>query len=435
MKADIGNIWLVFVLLQLFSLVPSLAQDIIFYRSEFEQVGDILGDVDLSSEGLYEYELKTGTYSNYYKVDPSSGVLSINSVIDDVAGELTSHHITVSCGTDELIVEIVDGYDYMLGNHSEYVVLDAHQETHIVADNAYCGYNNLWGRGTAQEGVDFRMATLCHADMPDHTLFIWDTPSSAKDFDGASVWSYISVLWGNRKGMRSDLDGFPFQLASIQSMQLDFDFEQLYGTEGYKIALNHFLTNESYLDNFSSNDGDFFLVFDQKGTWIPPYPVSLSDTVINNCNFARLYKEENGYEWRRVIIKNEQKLLKGSVDLKGIYDSFVSRGYLNANQYIPNIQIGLEVTDGFGALIMNQWKIRMNDTSMDVKDRQSVPVQAYPNPSQGKFSLAKVSYWSIFSLNGIELISGNGDQVDLSTYPSGIYLLKIGKQVVKLIKQ
>lgn len=414
--------------------IKGTAQEQIIYRSEYEQVGDYICDVNMAGEGISAYSITNGNSDNYFTIDASTGVISIQAVIQDVYGAVTMHDLTIKCGTQQQQIRIVDGYDYWLSQHSDYVVLDKHLDSYIMENNPYSGYNNLWGRGDAAEGTDFRMATLCHPDLPEQTLFLWDTPSTAKDFNGASVWSYINVLWGNRKGYREDLEGFPLQLSSIQSMQLDFDFEQLYGTEDYKIALNHFLTDEGYIDAFSSNDGDFFLVFDQKGTWIPPYPVELPDTVINSCDFARLYKSENGYEWRRVIIKNNQKLLKGSIDMKGIYDGFISRGYLNVNQCIPNIQVGLEITSGYGALRMNQWRIHVNDSTVGIEEHYTKQGLVYPNPSSGIFRLKEVAGWQVFSLDGALIKSGNNDEVDLSNYPSGVYILNIEKQSLKLVK-
>ncbi|WP_430816520.1 T9SS type A sorting domain-containing protein [Carboxylicivirga sp. RSCT41] len=434
MKADIQKKYLMVIIAQLFIASHALTQEQVFYRSEYEQAGDQIGDVDLPGEGTYDYVILEGNDAGHYSID-ASGKIWVNAIIADVPNEVTAHDLTIQCHTDQISIRIMDAYDHMLEQYSGYTILEAHKENYILPGNPYSGYNNLWGRGTAQEGVDFRMATLCDPDMPDETIFVWDTPSSAKDYGGASVWCYISVLWGNRKGYRDDLTGFPFQISSIHSMFIDFDFEKLYGTEGYKIALNHFLTNESYLDNFSSNDGDFFLVFDQKGTWIPPYPVSLSDTVINNKDFARLYKEEDGYEWRRVIIKDNQRLLNGTIDMKGIYDSFITRGYLNASQYIPNIQVGLEVTDGFGALRLNSWAIRLNESPLNVEEKQFATIRVVPNPSMGFFRSSSDAPWQIYSMNGRLLCKGHTTDIDLSDYPDGLYILKQSDEMIKLIKR
>ncbi|MCU4174420.1 T9SS type A sorting domain-containing protein [Carboxylicivirga sp. N1Y90] len=426
----------VFLTVVLFSNSCHLfAQSSLFYRSEFEKMGDQIADVDLPGEGSFDYEIVGGNNDNHFVIEPTTGIISINTVIEDVIGEVTRHDLLIQCNNEQTSIVVVDGYDYTLSNSNEYVILESHKETYIVPGNPYLGYNNLWGRGTAQEGVDFRMATLCHADLPDQTIFVWDTPSSPGDFDGASVWCYISVLWGNRKGIREDLSGFPIQLSSIESMELDFDFKQLYGTEGYKIALNHFVTDEAYLDDFSSNDGDFFFVFDQKGTWIPPYPTVLTDTIINEKPFARLYKEENGYEWRRVIIKDNEQLLQGSIDMKGIYDSFISRGYLNKNQYVPNIQVGLEVTDGFGALKFNSLNIKLNEEPLSINATKGSEVLVYPNPSKGIFRVSKAGPWTVYNMNGQVMKAGEESVFDISAFSSGVYLFEQNGHVIKLIKR
>lgn len=61
-------------------------------------------------------------------------------------------------------------------------------------------------------------------------------------------------------------------------------------------------------------------------------------------------------------------------------------------------------------------------------------VLVFPNPSSnGIFNLSTVEYWSVLSTLGAELISGTGDKIDLSTYPKGVYLIKVKNQIERVI--
>ena len=60
----------------------------------------------------------------------------------------------------------------------------------------------------------------------------------------------------------------------------------------------------------------------------------------------------------------------------------------------------------------------------------------YPNPSSGGiFHLNAACIWEAYSLQGILIESGNGDYVNLSQQPKGIYLLHTGHTVKTLIVQ
>lgn len=331
------------------------------YRSEYEQVGDLVCDIDHPDEGTVFYRIISGNDSNHFLLDSITGEITIGTRIDDSAGVATVHVLEVDIDGDTTHVVVADCYDYFIQEHPEYEVLDVHGEVFIDSSSAYMPYHNVWGRGDAVVDVHYRMATLVHPAMPDSTVFIWDCPTTAATFGGASVWCYLNVLWGNRDGLREDLDGFPFRISDVTGLTVDFAFEHLFGDEGYKIFLNHFLTDESTLEPFASNDGDFAFTFDQLGTWLPPYANDLGDTTLGGQTFARLhqYTQKNGrdYENRRVIVKDDGQWMAGTLDVLDQYLRFHDAGYLDTAQSIPNIQVGVEVTDGFGAVRVDRWDI------------------------------------------------------------------------------
>ena len=65
------------------------------------------------------------------------------------------------------------------------------------------------------------------------------------------------------------------------------------------------------------------------------------------------------YQRRRVIIKNDEKLMKGMVNIKSLLDIFINKNYLNPSEYIHNIQLGIEVTSGYGAVKFNRYNLDM----------------------------------------------------------------------------
>ena len=58
----------------------------------------------------------------------------------------------------------------------------------------------------------------------------------------------------------------------------------------------------------------------------------------------------------------------------------------------------------------------------------------YPNPSKdGIFNLSKSINWKVYSMLGKELKSGNGNQVDISENPKGIYLIKMDDKLERVV--
>ena len=66
--------------------------------------------------------------------------------------------------------------------------------------------------------------------------------------------------------------------------------------------------------------------------------------------------KENGkpLQMRRAIVKDNQKLMGGKLNLKNLLNIFIKENYLNTLQYIQNIQIGIELSNGYGIVNINK---------------------------------------------------------------------------------
>lgn len=59
----------------------------------------------------------------------------------------------------------------------------------------------------------------------------------------------------------------------------------------------------------------------------------------------------------------------------------------------------------------------------------------YPNPTQGKVFIHNVQEWTLLNAEGMELLRGQGSVVDLENFPNGLYFLKSGWELTKVIKE
>lgn len=65
-------------------------------------------------------------------------------------------------------------------------------------------------------------------------------------------------------------------------------------------------------------------------------------------------------------------------------------------------------------------------------------VRASPNPSaNGVFCLTTLptQTWDVYSMSGQKVLTGTGSQVDLSSSPRGVYMLKVDQSIIKLLYQ
>jgi len=69
-------------------------------------------------------------------------------------------------------------------------------------------------------------------------------------------------------------------------------------------------------------------------------------------------------------------------------------------------------------------------TTVDAEELRAIPfLHVYPNPSSGVFRLETLPgggpFWTVYNPIGEMVSEGIGEQIDLSTYPSGMYLLQV----------
>jgi hypothetical protein len=69
--------------------------------------------------------------------------------------------------------------------------------------------------------------------------------------------------------------------------------------------------------------------------------------------------------------------------------------------------------------------------------RHATSLQVYPNPTTGVVTIANAdgAEVKVYNLSGELLHRSRESCVDLSGYPSGVYLLRIGDEALKVVKK
>ena len=82
------------------------------------------------------------------------------------------------------------------------------------------------------------------------------------------------------------------------------------------------------------------------------------------------------------------------------------------------------------------WKeFNIEGIGMDIESVEISVAKLYPNPTTGKVYLETASNIKVYDIRGALLTETFDNQVDLSSYPQGIYFLQIGDKAVKVIKK
>ncbi len=106
----------------------------------------------------------------------------------------------------------------------------------------------------------------------------------------------------------------------------------------------------------------------------------------------------------------------------------------NTVQLVANTADGLPNIDQIGYVSAGVSKGNCVVTGIDV-NLEVNDLHLYPNPTQGKVSLATESSWILKDALGHELSKGAGKEIDLFNFSKGIYLLTINNRTIKLIKE
>ena len=87
-------------------------------------------------------------------------------------------------------------------------------------------------------------------------------------------------------------------------------------------------------------------------------------------------------------------------------------------------------------------KVLFDGSNVNIHDVSNAPqISLFPNPSRNFFTVVGIGseqqQLSVYNINGMQVLQGrysDGEPVDISALPQGIYLVRVGMSFEKLIK-
>ena len=81
------------------------------------------------------------------------------------------------------------------------------------------------------------------------------------------------------------------------------------------------------------------------------------------------------------------------------------------------------------------FNISINDTPSSIQNvTSSTKINIFPNPTSEYVNFSEQAFYTLFDDKGIKLKSGIDNNVNLSEYPAGVYIIKLGGSVHKIVK-
>ncbi len=107
----------------------------------------------------------------------------------------------------------------------------------------------------------------------------------------------------------------------------------------------------------------------------------------------------------------------------------------NDTLYVPEVSVNTYQNSIWGQLFGIILPITTNAT--EEYTLHTTALQVHPNPTSGVVNIegANSEEVSVFSANGALVKRVQGNRIDLSNQPAGVYVLKTGNKTARIIKQ
>jgi hypothetical protein len=80
--------------------------------------------------------------------------------------------------------------------------------------------------------------------------------------------------------------------------------------------------------------------------------------------------------------------------------------------------------------------VTIKDETSSIQDNGSPKkLNIFPNPTSNTISWNREDQYILSDIRGVQLVNGFGNSLDVTAYDSGLYLLKVGNEVVKVVRE
>ena len=222
--------------------------------------------------------------------------------------------------------------------------------------NGYRFSNNVWGKGSYQNGVDYTACITVTDAFPSETKIEWNWP-----LNNGGVRSYQEIYVGRKpwdsKGTENS--PFPIKINNLKEFKVEFDLDRSYSSNGYNIALETWLANDP--DGGQSAITHEVMIWLHKGS--DPSPAGGNG---NSANLVlsgpshQVWRNANHNSWDYTAVVYDSDYLAGTVDMKLVLKEWKRLGWVSGEEYILDLELGAEVVLGEGSFTIKNFIVTAN---------------------------------------------------------------------------
>lgn len=97
--------------------------------------------------------------------------------------------------------------------------------------------------------------------------------------------------------------------------------------------------------------------------------------------------------------------------------------------------VTFSVSDPIEGILTFSTCVKIRDEVTGSIESSKSKLSIYPNPTENKTLLPYSTIYSVYDAKGSLVLNGNGEEVDLTKQPSGIYLIKTSKKTYSVVKK
>ena len=206
----------------------------------------------------------------------------------------------------------------------------------------YVPFNNVWGKGSMQNGVDYTQSVTFNPSTVDGNVhFDWSWPVAKK----WGISAYPEIAWGDSPlyNGAEECHTYVSKIADLISFKVALDIKIAAKSSYVNVAFDVWLTSTALGDKASiTKEVMVWLDYTEK-----PFCPLVATIGIGNDK-ASVYASGN---YVAVLFDNPH--LTGTVDLQRVLDQLAAKKIINDQDFVSGYHLGSEIRGGRGSLSIN----------------------------------------------------------------------------------
>ncbi|HET6499850.1 MAG TPA: glycoside hydrolase [Amycolatopsis sp.] len=214
-----------------------------------------------------------------------------------------------------------------------------------VAGGAYTVQNNEWGSSASEcistdGNADFRVVN-----------------SSISNATNGAPGGYPSIYKGCHWGACTQNSGLPVQVSAMRSGKVTTSWNTTQGASGaYDVAYDVWF-NQSATTSGQPNGTELMIWLNHQGS-VQPFGAKVATTTVNGVSYDVWFGTQG---WNTVsYTRTSPATSVSNLDLAGLTNDAVSRGYIQQSWYLIDIEAGFELWQGGAGLATNSFSVTVN---------------------------------------------------------------------------